>query len=136
MKKYVLDASVYLNAILNQEEKAHKFTEEVFTEVIKKKAIIYAPNFILLEFANGLRFSLNNESLSILSLEKFSQLPIEFFSFKPSHIKEILTIAYRFKTTVYDSSYHFLAKILDGVFYTSDFQYFKKAKSLGNIMLV
>jgi predicted nucleic acid-binding protein len=136
MKKYILDASVFLKAILNEEEKEYKLIEEIFSEVIRKKAIVYAPNFILLEFANGLRFSLNNESLSILLLEKFSQLPIEFFSFKANHIKEILKLAYRFQTTVYDTAYHFLAKLLDGVFFTSDKDYFKKAKNLGSIVLV
>jgi hypothetical protein len=69
-------------------------------------------------------------------LEKFSQLPIEFFSFKANHIKEILKLAYRFQTTVYDTAYHFLAKLLDGVFFTSDKDYFKKAKNLGSIVLV
>jgi len=136
MKKYILDASVFLKAILNKDEKEYKLIKEIFSEVIKKKAIVYAPNFILLEFANGLRFSLNDESLSILPLEKFSQLPIEFFSFKANHIKEILKLAYRLQTTVYDTAYHFLAKLLDGIFLTADKEYFKKAKSLGDIVLI
>ena len=135
MKKYILDASIFLKAILNEDEKEARLVEKVFLEVSKKKAIVYAPTFILLEFTNGLRFSLNDESLVILSLEKFFQLPIELFSFKTIHVKEILKLSFRLQTTVYDTAYHFLAKLLNGIFLTADEEYFKKAKRLGDIVL-
>jgi len=42
-------------------------------------------------------------------------------------------MAYFLKASFYDTSYHFLAKLLKGDFITCDTEYFKKAKKLGNI---
>jgi len=66
-------------------------------------------------------------------LQKFLDLPIEFFVLKPAHFLKILQTAYFLETSFYDASYYFLAKLLKGDFVTSDYDYFKKAKKLGNI---
>jgi len=42
-------------------------------------------------------------------------------------------MAYFLKTSFYDTSYHFLAKLLKRDFITCDTEYFKKAEKLGNI---
>jgi len=69
-------------------------------------------------------------------LEKFLKLPIEFFGFSEVHYIKILNLSYQFGTSFYDTSYHFLAKLLKGVFLTADKDYFKKARGFGCIKLL
>jgi len=136
MKKYVFDASVLLRAILDKEEKAARKVKEIFSEVGSKKAEAYSSSFLVLEFANGVRFSLNDSSYALLVWERFAELPINFFSFNQNHLQEILKLSYQLNTTVYDTSYHFLAKLLGGTFVTCDKQYYQKAKKLGDIVFI
>lgn len=88
MKKYVIDASVVLTAIVGKKEK---------TAVYFKK-ILVAVSWV--------------------------------------QIKGVLELAYDLGTTVYDASYHYLARFLDAVFLTCDKEYYEKAKNIGNIELI
>jgi predicted nucleic acid-binding protein len=89
-----------------------------------------------LEVANGLRFTLNDSEIGRKIFADFSRLPLEYFDLKPNQIKEILNLAYRVEATVYDTSYHFLARLLGGELLTCDREYFEKAQSLGSINFV
>ncbi len=135
MKIFVIDASIVLNSLLDKNKKAsEKFRTILEDNLLKTK--IYSPGFLTLEVSNGLRFSTKDKKESISILEKYLNLPINFFSFTSAHILEILRLSYQTQTTVYDSSYHFLALILNGKFLTCDKDYYEKAKELGGVELV
>ena len=136
MKTYVLDASVIISFLLEKNPRLEKKVIKILKEVKRGKARLYSSPLLPLEVGNGLRYSLADEQLAAEALEKFLDLPINFFSFTSPHYSKILKLSYLLKTSFYDTSYHFLAQLLKGVFLTCDQEYFKKAKSLGKIELL
>lgn len=136
MTRYIIDASVVLSALIEKNHKAATALKTIIAAAEKKQLEIYTPSFMLLEVANGVRFSLPNNVSALLIYERLLKLPITYFSFNQDHIKNILTLSYELKTTVYDTSYHHLARLLDGMFLTCDRAYYLKAKTIGNIKLI
>lgn len=135
MKIYVLDASVVLTFLLSKSRLAEKEFIKILKQARVGKAKLYSSYLLPLEVGNGLRYSLSDEVLADEVFQKFLNLPIEFFVFSSPHYSKILQLSYFFQTSFYDTSYHFLAKLLKGDFVTCDVEYFKKAKKLGNIKL-
>lgn len=136
MKIYVVDASVLLTSLLEESEAVSRKLKEIFREVQAKKAKIYSSNLLPLEMANGLRFAIKDKKPAEEVFGKFSNLPIIFFNLKIEHTNRALELAYSLKTSVYDTSYHLLAKMLRGTFLTCDGEYFEKAKGIKSIELV
>jgi len=136
MKSYVLDASVVLTFLLGKSPTVKKKFIPVLQEVKNNKAKIYSSYLLPLEIGNGLRYSLADNAMADEVLQKFLNLPIKYFVFSPAHYSRILQLSYLLETSFYDTSYHFLAKLLKGVFLTCDTEYFKKAKKFGNIKLL
>lgn len=136
MNTYVLDASLAIAVMLKENFKATAFVKKIQKEINQGKSKIIAPQFLLLEVANALRFRIPKKEESQKVLKDFSKIPISFQEFNASQIAEIQNFAYEFNTTVYDTTYHYLAKILDGTFVTCDRAYFQKSKSWGNIKIL
>jgi predicted nucleic acid-binding protein len=136
MKKYVIDASLIVSSLLKTHPKAAVELEKLLLKLKTKEIELYSTSFIDYEVANGLRFTLGDLKKSLGFLERFSKIPIKLFSFSQNHLQEILKLSYQLNTTIYDTSYHFLAKLLGGTFVTCDKQYFNKAKKLGDIIIV
>lgn len=133
MKIYVVDASVLLTSLLEEKENAAKELQNLLERVEKKSVQVYSSCLLPLEIANGLRYTLKDKNLCQETFDKFSSLPISYFSFKIEHIQKALVLSYELKTSVYDTSYHVLAKLLSGTFLTADKEYYTKAKNLGSI---
>jgi len=87
------------------------------------------------EVANALRFNIKDPTLAIKTYEVFSRLPIDITPLSAGQLGEALVASYRFATTLYDTSYHLLAKLMGATFITCDREYFKKADSWGSIEL-
>lgn len=136
MKITVIDTSFALRALLSPESNIAEVFRNIFKEQKIKKVKIYSTSFMPLETANGLRFSLKDQKLAEEIFSKFNQLEIEYFSLNSQQIQTTLSLSYSLGTTVYDTSYHLLAKLLEGDFYTCDKEYFQKAGKEGNIVLV
>lgn len=136
MKIIVLDASVILNFLLEEKTPLKKKFSEILKQTEAGKAKLYSPYLLSLEVGNGLRFSFSDEALAGKVLQKFLALPIDFFVFSKAHYLKILQLSYLLDSSFYDTSYHFLAKLLKGVFLTCDEKYYKKAEKLGNIKLL
>ncbi|HCS78588.1 TPA: hypothetical protein DIV55_02490 [Patescibacteria group bacterium] len=132
MSVSVIDASFVLQALLGNENKAHSF-HKLFLD---SKTSVHAPTILGYEVTNGLRFTLKDSLLASQVLQKFAELPIQYFSFTGLQLKQIMELSYTLQTTAYDTSYHFLAHILNGIFYTCDKDYFDKAKHLPGIKFV
>lgn len=136
MNTYVFDASVVINVILKEDKDTYSFVQKITREIRCGKAKIVIPNFMLLELSNALRFKLLDKNRAQKAYLSFFKTPVEFQNFSIDQVLEIQNQAYELGTTVYDTSYHYLAKILDGTFVTCDKNYYSKAKSWGNIKLV
>jgi len=136
MKNIIIDASFILQTLLSPESNVAIVSKKIFKDQKSKRIKIYSTSFMPLEIANGLRFSFKEQKLAEEIFSKFALLKIEYFALNSQQIQTMLSMSYNLKTTVYDTSYHFLAKLLGGVFYTCDKEYFQKAKKEGNIILV
>ena len=136
MKAVVLDASVILRFLLDENLKQKRKITRLLRQAKRKKIKIYSSPILPLEVGNGLRYSLKSVERAKMIYQKFLALPIEHQSFSPSHYFKIFSLAESIKTTVYDASYHFLAFLIDGVFWTADLEYYKRAKHLGKIVLI
>ena len=136
MNIYIMDASVILTSLFEQKKTIFNQYTSFMHEVKKEKAVLHAPSFLTLEVANGLRYASDGLQYALEVYEKFSLLPIRFFSFSQIHVQDIIRLAIQNKSTVYDTSYHFLAQLLGGIFITCDKEYYKKAHHMGDIRLL
>jgi len=136
MNFYILDASVVLTFLSEGKPSTVRNFQKILKETKDGKAKLCSTHLLPLEVANGLRFSLTDEELADETFEKLFNLPIDLITFSSPQLAKILKLSYRLKTSVYDTSYHFLAKLLPGTFLTSDATYFQKAKELGHIELL
>ena len=135
MKKYVVDASIVLTALLSEDTKVASRFKLLLKNAKKKKIEIWSTSQLPVEVANGLRFSLTDVLQAREAFERFSLLPIQLFSITQIHTAEILKLSYQLQTTVYDTAYHYVAQLLEAIFLTCDEQYYKRAKELGGILL-
>lgn len=136
MKRFILDASVVLTFLSEKRVSIAKEFEKILKDAKDGKARLYSTYLLPLEIGNGLRFSLKDEELACQSFKKILNLPIELIALSSSQLTKILKLSFQFKTSFYDTSYHFLARVLKGTFLTCDSNYFKKAKEFGNIKLL
>lgn len=136
MKKYVVDASIVISSLIVPSRKIAKRFNSILKENQKGKVEILSSDLLAIEVANGLRFSVKDQALAQEYFDRFAKLPIKIHYFKPGQMLEVLKLAYQLGTTVYDSSYHYLAKLFGGIFITADKKYFEKAKELGSVELV
>ena len=136
MKWYLIDASVILKSILNEDTSVSKKFEELLENVVSGKIEIVSQKFLITEVANGIRFREKDKNLGLKYLEAFLQLPIKYLTLSKNQYKKVLQLSYEFGTTVYDTSYHILSKACSATFLTCDEEYYKKAKSLGDIEFV
>ncbi len=133
MKKYVIDASIVLKSLLSKDSNVAKKFEKLLTEVKEGQAEVISHSLINLEVANGLRFTLKDKELALEIFKTFQQLPHRVPNLTKAQHEKILDLSYHHGTTVYDTSYHILAKSHGATFLTSDKEYFKKANKLGSI---
>jgi predicted nucleic acid-binding protein len=136
MKVCVVDASFVLQALLGLREAPVKRLHDLLAQSESGKVRLLSPELFVYEVANGLRFTITDIDLVESTLQNISAFPIEIVSVTWTQINEVCRLAVRDSTTVYDSSYHFLAIVYGGVFITCDEKYYAKAKDLGNIELI
>jgi predicted nucleic acid-binding protein len=136
MKKYVVDASVILTEVLDSRKELSDSIKKYLISAEKGKIELYSSEFLKMEVANGIRFNEKDISKARKILRISLKLPIKFILLDPAIYEESLSISFKLGTTVYDTSYHILAKAQNATFLTCDEEYYKKAKSLGDIELI
>lgn len=136
MKTHTVDASFVLGAILEQEKKVVNVFSNIFDEVVAKRAIVYSSQLLPLEVANVIKHEFKDETTGIEVYEKFCRLPICYFNLDGDQIKQVLSLAYSTSGSVYDASYHYVAKLQGAEMLTCDKKYYLKAEKFGNIKLV
>jgi len=136
MKKYVTDASFILKSLLEKKTTVLIKFRTVFKMESEGKIKVMAPRFLITEVANAIRYSTKDEKEAIMTFEDFLKLPINFIDITNLDYKKVIELSYAQNTTVYDTSYHVLAKAMNATFLTCDRDYHKKAKKLGDIELI
>lgn len=136
MNTYVLDASVVVSLLLGKSNRAATETKRILKEAEKNQTKTYSLPLLIFEVGNSLRYALNDTLIADEPFQQFLDLPISYFELEEGHHLQILKQSYSLKTSFYDTSYHFLAQLLNGTFLTADQGYFKKARNLGSIELV
>ena len=136
MQRCILDASFILTAAFDVHGKVAKTFEQLFQDHKKNQNTLYILHHTMLEIANGLRFSQDNEKLSKEMMQRVLALPLEIFKPSLMQMEKAIELSYATKTTVYDAIYHVVAIALDGIFYTCDKKYVLATKGMGNISLI
>lgn len=136
MKTYVIDASVVVGAIMLSNERAHKEFTSLLLQSHEHQAVLYSIPLVVAEITNGMRYSTKDADFAKESLTKFFSLPIETIEVTSEQWKSAMAQSYAHGTTVYDTIYHVVAMALGATFITCDGEYYKKAKSLGNMKLI
>ena len=136
MKTVIIDASVILRFLLDENLRQQRKIRQLLSQAKRGKVEIYSSPIFPLEVGNGLRYSLRSGKKAVMVYQKFLALPIRYQFISSSDYLKIFSLAQLTKTTVYDASYHFLAFLLNGVFWTADEEHYQKAKKLGKIILI
>jgi len=133
MKKYFVDAPVILKTALMESDSVSKRFGKILKEVKLGKVELLSQKLLTLEVANGFRFGTSEVSEALKYFNVFLKLPIKYFSPTETQQRKVIEVSYDLGTTVYDTSYHILAKAHNAIFLTCDEDYYKKAKDLGDI---
>lgn len=136
MNRYVVDASIVLVGLLESRKSLVKEIKDIFLSAKKGKCELISSPFLKIEVANGLRFNERDVAKANKLLNGFFDLPIKFISLNTVLYEQSLSKSYEFGTTVYDISYHVLAKAQGAIFLTCDEDYYQKAKNFGDIELL
>ena len=136
MNTYILDASVVVRYLLSSSEEVAKRLPLLLRGVKDSKFKLYSSFLLSLEVCNSLRFSLADKQKLETVLSKLFKLPIKYLKLTNAQLAEAASLSYDLGTTVYDTSYHVLAKAHNAIFLTCDGDYYKKAKDLGDIELI
>ena len=136
MKIYVIDASVILKVFLNESTSVIDEFSTILKKTQEKKVTLLSSKMLNIEVANGLRFSVKDQVEAIKTFKDFMSLPIKTFVITKLQNEKTIKLSYELGTTVYDTSYHVLAKAHNAIFLTCDEKYYEKAKDLGDIELI
>jgi len=136
MTKYIIDTSIILKAILKEDDSVAKVFLKLLNGTKTNRTQIFSQQLLITEVANGIRYTEGSCELGQKYFDIFLELPIKYLTITEAVHKKILEVSYTTGTTVYDTSYHILAKEYKAVFLTSDEDYYKKACVLGDIELV
>ncbi len=136
MTAYVVDASVVVSYLLNQNPQITSFTKLLIAQALKKQVFLTSTPLLYLETMNALRYNLKTKSSATLALNKILHFPIQIHPLTSNQYLKILDLSYQNQTTIYDTAYHVLAISRNAIFLTCDQDYYKKAHGLGYIKLL
>ncbi len=126
---YVVDASVAIKWFSEEE-----FTDnaiEIRDNFFKGTCELAAPDLILYEVSNALRFNPNfNEEDVIEAVNSLFDMGISIIVPTPRVVRSSITMAFKHKITIYDAFYSALASEIGFTFVTADSKVYKKIKGL------
>ena len=136
MRRYFIDASVILKTILKESDSVARKVGGILKLASSGKTEILSQKLLAIEVANGFRYGTKEVSESLEYFKVFLKLPIKYVISTKTQLKKVIETSFELDTTVYDTSYHILAKAHNAVFLTCDEDYYKKAKVLGDVELL
>ena len=130
MKQYVIDTSVVMKYLANKDSTVGVW----FSKALKDKQIkLLSSDLFHFEVANAIRYSPTPEENMSEQIMAALSLPIKIIKISDKGFSKIAKMAKENETTVYDTSYHFLAISMDGIFVTCDRDFFQKSNHLGYV---
>ena len=136
MRRHFIDASVILKTILKESDSVARKVGGILKLASSGKTEILSQKLLAIEVANGFRYGTKEVSESLEYFKVFLKLPIKYVISTKTQLKKVIETSFELDTTVYDTSYHILAKAHNAVFLTCDEDYYKKAKVLGDVELL
>jgi predicted nucleic acid-binding protein len=134
-KKIVIDTSALIKPYLAEENSL--FIRDLTQLHLQKQLSIFSTPLITFELLNVLSIELRDPEKVKTLFNKYLELKIPLIY--PDYTTASHAIPYSCsnkKISFYDSSYHALAKQLDGILITADKKYYEKMKDEGNIFLL
>lgn len=136
MRVFIIDASVVIASLTDENEGVRKVFGRILKEARAAKLQILSLTLLPLEVANVLRYKGLADGKRDEAFKIFRQLPIVYQNLELDELNVVMRQARETDSSVYDSAYHYLARERNGTFLTCDKQYFRKANKLGMIELV
>ncbi len=126
----VVDASVAVKWL--SEEDGTRAALELREEHVNETRILSAPDLLLYELANALRFKpgFDDEKVS-RAIGDIMDLQIDLIAPSRELIEKSMEAAYLYGLTVYDSCYLALGELMGVEVYTSDKKFYERAKGSG-----
>jgi len=131
----VVDASIAVKWL--SEEEGTQAALKLREEYIEGTLILSAPDLLIYELANALRFKpdFNDEKVS-RAVADILDLQIDLITPSRELIEKSTEAAYLYGATVYDSCYLALGELLGVEVYTSDKKFYEKAKGSNRLKLI
>lgn len=134
-KLLIIDASVILKWILLEQEDHKEKALLLRKDFLENKVSLGIPTMALYEIMNILAIKMPNIAVSFLS--QLMALQMTEFRLTLDVTATAIGIMKKFKKiSFYDSAYHAIAINNNGIFITSDKQYYQKTKSMKYIELL
>ena len=130
MKQYVIDTSVVMKYLTDKGSAAGVWLLKALKD---KQTKLLSSDLFRFEVTNAIRYSPTSQENLPKQIMAVLSLPIKIVGVSDKGFSEIAKMAKENNTTVYDTSYHFLAISMDGIFVTCDRDYFQKSRHLGYI---
>lgn len=136
MSNVVVDSSVIVKWISQDNEKLLKEADEVLKDAEKRKIVLIAPELVKYEIGNVLLFGKHlSPEQAVKTLTEFYNLPISFIPESKELAKETFKMAFDLKITYYDASFISLAKQYDAILVTDNIKHQGKDPSIKVIAL-
>lgn len=136
MKKYVIDASVVINSLIENNRDVRFSCKKIVDYCKDPKVKVFAPDSLKQEVANVLLMAVKDVDKASTFFDTFLDFKITYIRIDDSLLKKALEIASAVHDTVYDATYHAVAIIRGATYLTCDKKYFERAKEWGSIELV
>ena len=133
---YIIDTSVALKWYYQEKEKEIEQAFKLREDYQQRKVDLYAPDLLVYEIANVLRYKKDLEQSYI---EEAIESIYEMRLLKPTTretIKEAIRIAFQYNATVYDTVYLAFAEEHHSWFLTADRQFYLKVKQLPLVIFI
>ena len=134
IKKLVLDASVLLKAILNEEDSPK--VEKIITMKDNFELFILVPDIFRYEFLQQMTRKVGLEAANF-AYHAITEFQLGVIPLENDIIDEAQKIMEQHpQVSFYDATYHALAKAYKTDFITADERYYQQTKTIGNIKLL
>ncbi len=131
----VVDASVAVKWL--SEEEGTQAALKLREEHIEGTTILSAPDLLLYELANALRYKPDfDDEKAAQALSDLIDLQIDLINPGRELLQQSIEDAYLYDTTVYDSCYLALGELMGIEVYTSDRKFYEKAKESDILRLI
>jgi predicted nucleic acid-binding protein len=134
-KRIIIDNSVLLKTVFEEEDSS--FVRQIVALHMEKQLTLLAPPVLYFEFLNALSKNIKDTEQVKLTLKKYFKFGIAIIDATYGYLEEGIKAACENKdVSYYDSSYHSLAKDMNGIFLTADKKYYDVMKNEGHIALL